>query len=211
MTLPALDCCIDVSHNNGAIDWTKVDPAIVLVFIKATQGSHFRDPMFARNRDGCLTTGRMVVPYHFLDPSDADAQIGNFGPCLTNGQPFALDWEGRGTAQPEDVEYIGGQIADDMGWPVPVGYWGMPGSAPGEPTALMRSWTRWVPRYRIPAAEFDEVAAAGFADLIAVPFWQYTETGRVAGIPGNVDRSIWRGSLDELKAWYKGSASTPVA
>lgn len=211
---PALDCVIDVSHNNGAIDWTKVDPAIVLVFIKATQGSHFKDPLFARNRDGCLATGRMVVPYHFLDASDADEQIANFETCLKNGQPFALDWEGRAghTAPPEDVEYIGQQIGDDMGWPVPVGYWGILGSTPGEPTALMGTWTRWVPRYRIAGAKsFDEIEAAGFAGLIQAPFWQYTEAGWVAGIAGNVDRSIWRGSLDELKAWYKGPASTPVA
>ena len=208
-----LDCVIDVSHNNGEIDWTKVDPAIVLVFIKASQGAHFRDPLFEKNRDGCKATGRMVVPYHFLDNSEADAQIGNFEPCLTEGQPFALDWEGRAahTAPAEDVEYIGSQIGDDMSWLSPVGYWGLPGSAPGEPTALMQTWTRWVPRYRLLAPSFDEIAAAGYADLVQAPFWQYSSTGRVAGIAGNVDRSIWRGSLDDLKLWYSGGATTTGA
>lgn len=207
---PALDCVIDVSHSNGQIDWPSVDPAIVLVFIKASQGSHFHDPMFEKNLAGCLDTGRMVVPYHFLDNSDPDAQIKNFEAHLQQGKPLALDWEGRSahTAIAEDVEYIGMQIADDMGASQIVGYWGITGSSPGEPTEIMKTWTLWTPRYRLSEAQsFEEVEQAGFGGLVRSLFWQYTEHGRVAGVLGDVDRSIWRGTLDELKAWYNSGST----
>ncbi|MBX7100951.1 MAG: hypothetical protein K1X89_24765 [Myxococcaceae bacterium] len=46
-------------------------------------------------------------------------------------------------------------------------------------------------------------------------FWQYTSTGSVAGIPGNVDRNQWNGSLTALVAYVtpkptvKPDAGTP--
>ena len=34
-------------------------------------------------------------------------------------------------------------------------------------------------------------------------FWQYTESGKVQGIPGQVDQSFFNGSMEELKALLK--------
>lgn len=36
---------IDVSHHNGPIKWSLIPPEIKLVFIKASQGGQFVDPM----------------------------------------------------------------------------------------------------------------------------------------------------------------------
>lgn len=202
-----LDGIIDISHwnNNGnPINWAIVDPAIVLVFAKASQGANSEDKQFVANKTGCLATGRMFVPYHFIDSSDPDAQIANFEQHLESGKPFALDWEGRRsqTAIPEDVEYIGLQIADDMRWAVPIGYWGIPGSTPDEPTDVMKSWTRWVPRYPVTGLRSFADMPEDKQDLIDAPFWQYTAWGTVSGISGTLDRSVWKGTLDELQTWY---------
>src|ERR1700694_1738144 len=101
--LPAVvfDGVIDVSHHNGAIDWPAVASAgIALAFIKATQGVAFVDPAFERNRSGAVKAGVLAVPYHFLDPSDADDQADHFLDVtdVGDGQPAMIDWESAATA-----------------------------------------------------------------------------------------------------------------
>ena len=207
-----LDCCIDVSHNNGTVDWANLDPLIALAFIKATQGSGFVDPKFAENKAGALARGLMIVPYHFLDGSEPDGQVANFGQYLEPGMPYALDWEGRAsqTAAAGNAEAIGTALAANIGRP-PVGYWGIPGSSPADPTPGMGNWTRWIPRYPVQGArDFSNIPADKFG-LILAPFWQYTAWGRVTGISGDVDRSVWNGTLDELRAWYGAAAVAPPA
>jgi len=205
-----LDVCIDVSHNNGAVDWPNLDPSIALVFLKATQGSGFVDPMFLSNKSGALAKGLMVIPYHFLDGSDPDGQVENFGQFLAVGQPYALDWEGRAsqTAAAGDAESIGVALAAKFNR-LPVGYWGIPGSSPANPTPIMQGWTQWIPRYPVQdARDFSNIPADKLS-LVSAPFWQYTAWGRVTGVAGNVDRSVWNGTLDELQAWF-GTAVAPA-
>ena len=212
-----LDACIDLSHWNNAgdpIDWSRVDPAIVLVFAKATQGGK-RDPQHANNRAGCYATGRMFIPYDFLDGSSRDAQVAAFRPYLVKGLPFMLDWEGRAaqTASPVDAEYIGKQLEVVAGRP-PLGYWGIAGSTPARPTPAMAAWPRFVPRYPVAdAGSLTDLSAnvltrmAADDELATAAFWQYTSAGKVGGIVGAVDRSVWNGTLGELRAWYDGAAS----
>ena len=206
-----LDCCIDVSHNNGAVDWPNVDASIALVFIKATQGSSFVDPRFAENKAGAAARGIMVVPYHFLDASDPSTQVDHFAQFIGAGQPYALDWEGRAsqTASAQDAEHIGTALTARCGR-APVGYWVIPGSSPADPTPVMSGWMRWVPRYPIAQARDLSNIPAAKLSLVSAPFWQYTAWGRVAGVAGDVDRSAWYGSPGELKAWYEASLA-PVA
>src|SRR5579862_4282244 len=116
--LPAVTCdgVIDVSHYNGAIDWPAVAGAeIVLAFIKATQGVGFVDPAFEQNRNAAANAGILVVPYHFLDTSDADRQAEHFLAVtnLGDGQPAMLDWETAAT--PASVVAIGRAVAECTG------------------------------------------------------------------------------------------------
>jgi lysozyme len=68
---PVFDGVIDVSHNNGAIDWKAVAGAgIALAFLKASEGTGFTDPLFVRNQGAARAEGLMVVPYHFVDAGD---------------------------------------------------------------------------------------------------------------------------------------------
>ena len=59
---------IDVSHHDGIIDWAKVitDPfKPVGVYIKATQGSTYVDPIFYSNATGATNAKLQVGYYHF--------------------------------------------------------------------------------------------------------------------------------------------------
>ena len=59
---------IDVSHNNGSVNWTKVklsDPPISFAYIKATQGVGYKDPTNAINATGAAQAGIKFGYYHF--------------------------------------------------------------------------------------------------------------------------------------------------
>ena len=208
-----LDICIDVSHHNGVIDWAAVaESGIKLAIIKATQGVSYVDPRFGINVANARSAGLYVIPYHFLDKSDPDSQARHFAGVaqLGLGTPFALDWESNDAPPAVEVEEIGNILAEITGR-TPLGYWGIRGSTPRNepPTDEMRSWHRWIPRYR----------AGSIPDFGSLPsklavwpgetclLWQYTDGGQVPGIKGNVDRNVWFGSLSDLHSY----CAAPVA
>lgn len=212
--LPAVvfDGVIDVSHHNGAIDWPAVAGAgIALAFLKATQGTRFVDPTFERNRTGAENAGVLVVPYHFVDSADPDAQAKHFIAVtdLAEGRTAMIDWE---TAAP-----IAAVTSLATRWPsAPRGCrWSIMGYAQlplADPT--LSAWPLMLPAYprgnrygdyrslvtrapRLPPGR-----AAGWDTGRPYDFHQYTPAGRIAGIRGPVDRSIWVGTEAELLAWH---------
>lgn len=214
-----LDFAIDVSDAQGTIDWRRVAGAgIRVAMIKATEGATFIARHWEYNSRSARAAGILVIPYHFMTHADPPAQAANFAQAtgLRPGMPFALDWERRrlrdgsdNTAAAAQVEEVGLRLAELAGR-LPLGYWGIPGSTPEEPTDRMLQWERWVPRYRRGAI----ASFAGLRGEFASPgvdflFWQYTCAGRVPGIRCAVDRSVALfDSHDQLTAWYDGASGT---
>lgn len=72
---------IDVSKHNGVIKWKEVamDKRIKFVFIKATEGDGYVDPLYRRNMKGAKNAGLRVGSYHFFtSKSSATAQFEHF-------------------------------------------------------------------------------------------------------------------------------------
>lgn len=214
MSLPApvFDGVIDVSHHNGGVEWAPVAASgIALSFIKATQGADFADPRFATNRASAAAAGVLVVPYHFVDTGDPAAQARHFldAAGLRRGDPAMLDWETD--ADTAMVIAIGDAVMAVTGRD-PVGYYGWAQLAAPDP-ALSR-WPLMLPEY--PAGN----APGAYANLVSRPprlppgrsptrpydFHQYTPAGRVPGISGPVDRSVWVGTADQLRQWHASGA-----
>lgn len=59
---------IDVSHNNGTINWEKVaaDSHVRFAYIKATEGFKYTDKQYARNIKNARKAGIKVGSYHVL-------------------------------------------------------------------------------------------------------------------------------------------------
>jgi lysozyme len=191
--LGMLDIVVDVSHNNGNIDWGKVySSGIRLAFVKATQGNDFADPNFSRNESEALEAGIDVIPYHFVTSAPFQDQCENFF-RHADAPIMCLDWEGRqhSTLSAQDMQSFGAEIVA-RGSHV-LGYWPEVGAAPMPATSMMLNWDRWTPRYPKPSAvSFADIRAAGLT-AAAPPsslFWQYTARGKILGIEGNVDRSV---------------------
>ena len=173
--------------------------------IKATEGADIVDPNFAGNIAAAAAAGIRTIPYHFVNADDIAAQAENFLETaqIGAGLPYAIDWEGQGTLDAEDLEDLGNRIASVVGR-LPLGYWGMPGSAPGTPSAGMASWPWWLARYRFGAVTALPAGTEVASARVQAPFlfWQYTSSGTVPGIVGNVDRSVALfDTVADLVAW----------
>ncbi|HTV90014.1 MAG TPA: GH25 family lysozyme [Stellaceae bacterium] len=215
----AFDAVIDVSHHNGAIDWPAVAAAgIALTFVKATQGEHFVDPAFARNRAAAAAVGLLVVPYHFLDGSDPDRQAAHFlaAAGLAAGEAAMIDWE---SAAPTAALVACGHAVREHAGRDPLAYYGFSQLPAADP--VLSRWPLMLPAYprgdrggdyrnlvarapRLPPGR-----AASWQDGRPYDFHQYTPAGRVAGIAGPVDRSIWVGTAAELALWFSTGALPP--
>src|SRR5436853_1973365 len=197
---PATTCdvTIDVSHNQGNIDWATVkQTGIQCVMIKATQGLT-KDSLWEVNRDGAKAQGLLVIPYTFLTKAAGAVEQAQFfieTAGLAAGMPAALDWEGDNAPSAAFVEQVGLAVVEVVRRD-PLGYWG--GSPPAAPTAVMKGWPRWIPRYPI-----NDDGTPHMNNQPSEPwlFWQYTQKMEIDGISGPVDASLFAGSEAELRAW----------
>jgi hypothetical protein len=65
---------VDVSSNNGPIDWAEAYKAGVRVaYVKATQGVTYRSPVYVSQVEGARRAGIAVGAYHFSEPASSSA------------------------------------------------------------------------------------------------------------------------------------------
>jgi lysozyme len=63
---------IDVSNNNGLVDWPAVaGSGVTYAFLKATEGTSFIDLLYAPNRAGARASGIRAGAYHFARPGQS--------------------------------------------------------------------------------------------------------------------------------------------
>jgi lysozyme len=104
---------IDASHHQGAIDWQAVaGDGISFAYLKATEGTSYTDPTFARHRAEALDLGLRVGGYHYFQLCSSGAeQAAHFAAVVGdlragNLLPGAVDLELAGscsTPPPRDV------------------------------------------------------------------------------------------------------------
>jgi lysozyme len=214
------DCVIDVSHNNGAIDFAAVAAAgIAFAFVKASEGLGFVDPLYAANVAGFAAAGIATGAYHFVDAQyDPLEQAAFFikSAGLRPGSIAAMDWETLNRSFPDAKAAQFMYAIEQCTRRNTVGYYGAYEEQQPDPT--LDASPLWLPEYPAGDAivDYAQVAAAapktppGRPAARPYDFHQYTGTGRVAGIAGNVDRSIWVGTLGDLRAWC-ASGALPAA
>lgn len=197
---------IDVSHHQGTIDWellrnrgTINDQPVSFVFMKATEGTTFVDPLFHKNFTATGRYGLTRGAYHFYRPTmlpqaQADYYIRHVQ--LQPGDlPPVLDIEVRPAA---------GQSADQfrrdlLTWlrrveqhygvkPILYTYHSFHQQYLRD--TLFQSYPYWIAHYYV-----DSVSYSG-----PWHFWQHTDRGRLPGIKGDVDLNVFNGTYSELKA-----------
>lgn len=182
---------IDVSHYQGQIDWAEVakDGQVAFAYLKATESSGYVDRYYLQNLVGARKARIPVGIYHFFSPStSALMQIENL---RTNVNPRdhdlipVVDVEKRGKkslAQFHRELQLFLDAVERMYGVKPIIYTGVNFYAKYL-EGRFRKYRFMVARY---AEEFP-----GLSEDVPIVLWQYTCTGRVQGIRGNVDCSVF--------------------
>jgi GH25 family lysozyme M1 (1,4-beta-N-acetylmuramidase) len=200
---------IDVSHYQGSINWSSVKSAgIQFAYIKATEGTTYKDPNFNANYLNAYNANVIRGAYHFARPD------------LSTGAAQATYFAGNGGAWSRDNLTLPGMLD-------------LEGGCYGKTAAAMQSWIldfyntyksktgRDVVIYT--SASWWNSCTGGWSGMSArsplfvahwttaasptIPtgfpywtLWQYTDAGSVSGVSGSVDRDRFNGDSSRLLA-----------
>jgi MYXO-CTERM domain-containing protein len=195
---------IDVSVYQGTIDWEEVRASgIEFAFIRTSHGTNTLDSRFDDNWAGAKAAGVLRGPYQYFESGqDAIAQadvmlarLSDYGP---GDLPPVIDVEDP-TNTPNPQAYLA-KVGDWMDYVEnalgvrPIIYTGkyywqdkLANSSDFAGDLL------WLAHYTSGCPNTPD-AWSEWA------FWQYSSTGSIPGISGNVDRNVFGGSLDDLLA-----------
>lgn len=171
----------DVSHHQETIDWTKFPYDVVA--IKATQGNNIVDSEFINNLNGSNKLPFRML-YHFMDSSDPVQQAQFFVRTvgsLNDDEGIMLDMEGLTVNWQDYYNAWSNYVKTTLDRTHIALY------TNDNDYAKVNAGTdlRWVARY-------------GSTPDNPATIWQYTDTGTVAGINGNVDLSSTGYTLTQL-------------
>jgi GH25 family lysozyme M1 (1,4-beta-N-acetylmuramidase) len=213
-----LEGCDVSNHQGAAIGWDRVAAAgIAFAWIKASEDPDFFDTVFPRNWFEARKAGLVTGAYHYARPDRVSpaASVTLFEKALQDvgglraGDLIALDLE-----EPHDkpgsflvwaAEWLA--LAERVFGVKPVLYTAHWFAGPhGLENGALGSYPLWWAAYtNAPATP----VPMGWEKLT---FWQYTSTGRVPGIPGDVDLDRFFGTLADLRALGKpATAEAPPA
>lgn len=203
---------VDISHYSGEIHWQDVkNDGYDFVFIKATEGNDWQDPMFEANMAGAKERGVIRGAYHFyVTVDDPKTQAQNFIDTvvlLPGDLPPVVDIEVmKGDAPgPHDAKenlsvnlrtFL--DLLEQHYRVTPIIYTG-PNFWEAHIGEGFGSFPIWVAETGV-----DEPRLP--ASWSRYTFWQFAENQSVKGITKDVDLNRFNGDLDELKAFcYQGN------
>lgn len=204
---------IDISHYQPTVDWDAVKTSVSFIFVKATDNTGVVDSRFAAHWSGAKKAGLPRGAYHFFHPKyDVDTQVANFTqhlksdpgelPPVVDVEEFKHEYDsftceelaGKLQRFSQGVEKALGRkpmiYTNHQTWQMSfcnhpyftdhflwlAQYTSQPSLQPKLPAG----WKRW-------------------------HFWQYSESGKVAGISAQVDQSYFNGTERELKELFNTS------
>jgi lysozyme len=202
---------IDVSRWQGKIDWGRVAASgYRFAVIRATVGNYYTDPRFYENWRGASEAGLLVTAYHVVKPKNtAESQITRLVEVLEDCQPdlpLVLDVELADEQTPATITGVikgCAQRIEQHAGRKPIIYTGAwfwnPNVLRGDEFA---QYDLWVANYGVETPALP-------ADWSEWRFWQYSDTGRVAGVSSqNTDLNWFNGSHEDLLAYASQARET---
>lgn len=180
---------IDVSHYQGQIDWAAVgrNGKVAYAYIKATEGASLVDDCYERNLRGARRAGISAGSYHFYRPNiDWQTQFENM--------TATVKLEEQDLVPLIDVETVGGVSDEKLVHDLRLFLEAVTHHYGKRP--LLYTYQNFYNKHL--AGSFKEYhymiacyrdEPPQLSDDRDYTFWQYTQTGSIEGVRGNVDRS----------------------
>ncbi|KIC11916.1 glycoside hydrolase [Leisingera sp. ANG-M1] len=198
---------IDVSRYQGEVDWRQVRRAgVAFAYIKATEGGDHTDPRFRENWQGARSAGLPRGAYHyyyFCRPAAEQARwFIKHVPRDANALPPVLDMEWNHRSRTCKLRPDGATVRAEARKFLNIlerHY----GKRPVIYTTV--DFYRDTGIGQLSGTEFWLRSVAGHPREVysgkAWSFWQYTGTGQVPGVEGDVDLNTFRGSPESWLRW----------
>ncbi len=188
---------IDVSRYQEDIDWEAVANAgMEVAIIKSSEGVDYTDPNFEVNYEGAKAAGLKVGFYHFLTATTVEQALeeANFFASIISSKEIdvkpVMDFEQFDGLSGDEVNAIALAFAEEVesltGYPVMV-Y----SNADNATNLFDESLTK----YSLWLAQFDGNQPSNDVIWETWAGWQYTDTGSVDGINGDVDLNIFNDGI----------------
>ena len=189
---------IDVSHFQGKVDWQQVQHSVDYVYIKATDGITYTDPRFHSNAQATTALKIPSGAYHFFEPKDDPlAQAKHFVKTI---EPMSL------TLRPVlDIEISRGVAPAELAKSALAFLEHVEAQTGCRPVVYTFAdfWQQNLGK------QFNDYPfwLAGYTKKPHPPqdrpdwnLWQYSQTGRVKGLQGSVDRDLFEGDQAQFDA-----------
>jgi lysozyme len=208
---------IDVSRHQGDIDWAAVRGAgISFAYLKTTEGGDFADAKFLDNWHEAAAAGVRRGAYHFMYwCRRADQQALFFMVNVPNDPdalPPVLDLEWN-----PDSPSCGVELPPERALPMirtllaameartgkrPIIYTDANFYRDILAGGALKDYQFWLRSTRSPPEQV----------YLGQPwtFWQFTATGRVPGILGDVDRNVFNGTAEDWEQWLVRVGAAPA-
>ena len=182
---------IDVARYQGDIDWNKVPKDnILFVYVKATEGRTYTDPTFHRNMKGAKKAGFKVGAYHFFRMTSGareqfkhfQSQVGKYKMDLIPMIDVETS-DGKPEKQLQDSLDVFISLVEKTYKVKPMIY------------GTQRSYNTYcAPKYNnlhLYIGRYGSISPE-IKDKGSYTIWQYSEKGRINGIPNLVDLCRFR-------------------
>ena len=184
---------VDISHYNKVYDWDEVKTNSKFVIIKSTEGGKFIDPKFSSNWKNAKKNGIIRGAYHFFSPKiSAEKQFLNFKntvKLLPGDLPPILDVELKEIDMNEVNKWL--KLAEEYYGVKPIIYSDyfifkvfMDGKVDN-----YKLWIHINEKYHVKPS---------FNNYDCI-MWQYSHTGKIPGIKGDVDLNEY---LSDSSSFY---------
>ena len=187
---------IDVSNWQGYIDYSQVKNSnIEIVYIKASQGSTYKDPYFEINYENAKSNGLKVGAYHFLtatNTEEAKQEAVFFASVISRKQidcKLALDYEQFNGLDKEQINQIALafiQKIKELTEKEVIIYSDLSNGENTFNSEVANNGELWLAYY----GDYNnlEDINSSWSNFIGV---QYTDSGIISGIETNVDRDLF--------------------
>lgn len=188
---------MDVSQWQGDIDFEAVKRAgIETVYIRACEGSGYVDRNFESNYEKASAAGLHIGFYHYVTASDTEEAVrqARFFYSLIEGKSYAcrpvMDFESFPGLDTEEINAIASVYLETLTE--------LSGSTPAlysDTYNAANTWDAALTSYPLWVAEYGPAQPGNLGPWETWAGFQYSDTGRISGISGNVDLDHFRDTI----------------